>query len=233
MSNAGGQFVKLVLGLPVNDTTSGLKLTRVSAIPASFPSKPSDLISKRIAYKIQFLFELFRAGAKIQEVPISFQIREHGTTKSSWRDIFETVKVVMLLRFSNLLSWKIFTIGIIGLIGLVFQTLVFELIGLRYQLLSASTAALVGGELAILSNFILNDLITFRKTSGSSFWKRIIKFHGVSLGSIAIQWLLIFTTEQFTTNVNYIRAAYFAGIACGFTINYIGYTTFVWKKKKD
>ncbi|HRH26339.1 MAG TPA: glycosyltransferase [Candidatus Paceibacterota bacterium] len=233
LSRFGSLFAKFVLELPINDVTSGLKLSRVKGFAEKLPKIVEDLITRHYAYKIQLLYLMYRYGAQVREVPIAFKVREHDVSKSTAKDIFESMRVVLLLRLQTLGSWKLFRIGLIGIVGIIVQTVVFELLGISYEIVRPSIAAVLGGELAILSNFTLNNHLTFKGTANAidSLVRRIGKFHLVSLGSICIQWVLIFATEQVTSDPTILRSAYALGIILGFFTNYIGYTLFVWKRR--
>jgi dolichol-phosphate mannosyltransferase len=233
LSRFGGLFAKFVLELPINDVTSGLKLSRVKGFAEKLPKTVDDLITRHYAYKIQLLYLMYLYGTQVREVPIAFKVREHDMSKSTIMDIFESMRVVLLLRVQTLASWKLFRIGLIGIVGIIVQTIVFELLGISYEIVRPSVAAVLGGELAILSNFTLNNHFTFSgKTHSTSPLRiRLGKFHLVSLGSICIQWVLIFATEQFTSDPTILRTAYALGIVLGFFTNYIGYTLFVWKRR--
>ncbi len=91
-------FAKYVLWLPTNDNTSGLKLTRVSGFFDKLPLSEDKILSRRHAYKIHLLYSMYRLGAKIKEIPIIFLEREGGASKSTIEDIWESLKVVILLR---------------------------------------------------------------------------------------------------------------------------------------
>ena len=99
LSRFGGLFAKYVLWLPTNDNTSGLKLTRVKGFVDKLSLSEDKILSRRYAYKIQFLYEMVLAGARVKEIPIIFLNRESGDSKSSLEDIIESLKVVALLWF--------------------------------------------------------------------------------------------------------------------------------------
>ena len=90
-----------MLGLPVNDATSGLKLSRVKGFAENLPLDENKVLSKYYAYKIQFLCEMLKMGAKVKEIPIQFLERGGGSSKSTLRDIFDSLYVVLALRFGK------------------------------------------------------------------------------------------------------------------------------------
>lgn len=99
LSRFGSLFTQYMLWLPVKDNTSGFKLTRVEGFASHLPLDKDRILSRRHAYKIHLLYEMFRLGAKIKEVPIKFLERRGGDSKSSSEDIFESLRVVFGLYF--------------------------------------------------------------------------------------------------------------------------------------
>lgn len=231
LSRYGGLFIGFVLEAPVTDPTSGLKLSRLKGLAEKLPRDPKKLITRGYAYKVEFLYRMASLGAKIKEIPIHFLVREHDISKSKLSDVIDFFKVLIRLRLPILHRWKAFKIVLFGFIGLIIQTLIFEFIGIRYQILRPSLAAALGGQLAILSNFTFNNLFTFKGQHTSKWSQRLARFEVVSLGSIAIQWFLVFVAELSTGNVNVIRVAFVLAIVLSFVNNYLGYTRFVWNKK--
>ncbi len=230
LSRYGSIYSRLLLELPVHDITSGLKITRMKEFGENLPYTEDALLTSEYAYKIQFLYDLYRRGARIREIPITFRLREHDMSKSTPRDIIESFRVTALLRFRTLHSWHLLRVAIVGGIGFVLQTSIFEFAGIQFGLVRPSTAALIGGEVAILSNFFLNNRFNFDERT-SPLWRRLGRFHAVSLGSITLQWILIRLAEILSSDPMTLRFVYLISIALGFATNYIGYTLFVWNKK--
>ena len=120
---------------------------------------------------------------------------------------------------------------IVGGIGFIIQSIIFELLGIRFALVAPSTAALIGAEVAVLSNFTLNNRFNFREaTEQHPLMWRLVRFHLVGVGSLASQWTCIFVTEHFTTDHLILRAAFVLGVGIGFIFNYTGYYFFVWRR---
>ncbi|HYF12902.1 MAG TPA: glycosyltransferase family 2 protein [Candidatus Paceibacterota bacterium] len=234
LSRLGSLYSRLLLELPVHDVTSGLKMTRVDGFADKLPQRLEDLLTRYYAYKIQFLARMVELGAKIEEVPIAFRYREHGTSKSTWRDIIQSLKVTAIIRLKTIRQWRLLRVVAIGGIGFVLQGIIFELLGIQFKLLSPSTAALIGAEVAIISNFFLNDYFSFsdKRLSAAPFVQRIARFHLISSGSVASQWIFIFIAERLTQSPPLLRTAFVLGVVLGFAINYAGYYFWVWRKEK-
>jgi dolichol-phosphate mannosyltransferase len=96
LSNGGGRFGRTVLGLNrILDITGGFKIARVKGYMDLFNF--DTLLSKSFAYKIHLLHYMVRRGAKVKEVPITFDKRNAGETKMSWKETQETLKVIFQL----------------------------------------------------------------------------------------------------------------------------------------
>jgi dolichol-phosphate mannosyltransferase len=229
-----GSFVsRLLLELPVHDVTSGLKMTRVRGAANLLPLREEELLTRHYAYKIQFLHAAVQGGARIMEIPIAFRHREYGASKSTWRDITESLKVIALLRLRALPQWRFLRVALIGGFGFIVQYLVFEFASIQFHLLSPAIAALIGSELAIISNFTLGERWAFadRAHAAGLLPLRFIRFQIASLSSVIVQWLLLFTTEHLTTSHLLLRFALVLGVGVGFILNYCGYYFWVWSKR--
>lgn len=98
LSKYGSRFIKIMLSLPTDDNTSGLKLSRVKGFAEKLPLDPKQILSKRHAYKIHFLWEMVKLGARVKEIPIAFLPRKSGDSKSTFEDIIESLRVVAKLK---------------------------------------------------------------------------------------------------------------------------------------
>jgi len=122
---------------------------------------------------------------------------------------------------------------VIGGIGVAVQTVVFELLGIFLHLVSPSTAAVLGAEVGVLTNFYLNNRFSFRdRRHDIPLHVRLLRFHLVVSGSIVLQWLFVFLAERHTSSYLVIHGAYAAGIILGFLWNYTFYLLFVWRHRK-
>ena len=145
----------------------------------------------------------------------------------------------MRISFDNLYAyflehhgWRVLRVVAVGAVGFLIQSAVFEVLGIQLALVAASTAAVIGGECAILSNFALNNRFSFSDAARSvPIFKRLIRFHIVSSGSLLTQWLFVFIAESSTDDDLILRFAFIAGVGIGFLINYTGYYFFVWRKE--
>jgi dolichol-phosphate mannosyltransferase len=104
ISRSGSLFARIVLGLSPNDLTGGFKAWRATTLAAI----PFDGIhAGGYVFQIETTFRASRAGARIREVPITFQDRRVGLSKMSRRIIVEAFIVVVQLRIEELTGrWR-------------------------------------------------------------------------------------------------------------------------------
>jgi dolichol-phosphate mannosyltransferase len=99
ISRSGSLFARIVLGLSPHDLTGGFKAWRGTTLAAI----PFDGIhAGGYVFQIETTFRASRAGARIREVPITFQDRRIGQSKMSRRIIVEAFIVVVRLRLEEL-----------------------------------------------------------------------------------------------------------------------------------
>lgn len=260
LSFFGGLFARLMLfTFNIHDMTSGLKLTKTSYLKRV---DLDHLYSKYYAYKIHILYEIVKMGAKVKEVPIIFYERKEGSSKISRKDTIDSFLVVLKLRVRD--SKRVIKFLIVGGTGFLVQLITQELsvrIGLALFLSNTFSPLLyyltnhygivalrdafaggIGAESAILSNFLWNNIWTFKDTSHikerSNLLVRLLKFNFASMASILIQASMIWTFVRMlgdtlmilsypvpTRIVVVIPTIIFIIIP----LNYFIYNRFVWK----
>ncbi|MEK6647254.1 MAG: glycosyltransferase [Candidatus Firestonebacteria bacterium] len=95
--------IKMLFGLPVRDTQTGIKLFKKEVIKHIFPR----LLVKRYAYDLELLVMAHRFGYKIMEAPVTLHFqRDFGriTLKDMFRTWMDTMAVfyrIRILRFYN------------------------------------------------------------------------------------------------------------------------------------
>jgi dolichol-phosphate mannosyltransferase len=97
ISKGGGIFARTVLRLPYRDLTGGFKAMRISVLQGI------DLDAVHAggyAFQIEMTYRAHRLGARIVEVPITFEERREGSSKMSKAIVLEAFKVVVALRWA-------------------------------------------------------------------------------------------------------------------------------------
>jgi dolichol-phosphate mannosyltransferase len=231
----GGLFTRIVLFFPkinlVRDTSTGLKLTKVKGVLDQIDFSQID---KGFFYKTQILYQLVQNGIKIVEIPIHFKLRKGGGSKLGMSDVIGTLIAVVLLRLKDPKTIQFLKFAVVGFIGYLVNAIGLEVF---YRAgLSPGPATAVATELAIINNFILNNIWTFAEKKIVS-WKRLPykfgEFNLTSLGALVIQTVVVWLgTALFGDQWRQILLV----LAIGFLVlpyNFFMYTTFIWKTRKS
>ena len=126
---------------------------------------------------------------------------------------------------------------LVGLVGLSIQLITFNI--LRHFILPQYANA-IGTELAIISNFLLNNSYSFKqhKISPSDHGyrgmvKKAFHFNIVSLLSFFVQFFVVsIGVHLFGRGAVVENLLVFIGIGLGSLLNYFTYSRFIWKKQK-
>jgi dolichol-phosphate mannosyltransferase len=217
----------------VTDPVSGFFAIRKSVV-AGARLKPRG-------YKI--LLEVLGKGSwkTEREIPFEFSDREVGASKLKVKTIVEYAQQVADIAVYSLLNresaarkeWeKAVRFGIVGLTGIVVnQGLLIYL--KEFAGFALPAASIVAIEVSILSNFILNDLWTFRgdgKHALSGRWQRLVSFQGVSIGGAVINFVILNVLALFL-GVDY-RIANILGILVAFAWNFLVNRNVTWRKAR-
>jgi len=189
LTRYGGLFSRIVLFFPkinkVKDVSTGLKLTRVKGV---LDKVDFSKVIDGFFYKTQLLYQIVNQGAKVIEVPLQFRLREKGESKISSKDVFRTFIGVIKLRLTDPKILRIIKFGTVGFTGYVVNALFLQLFAKMGFAEWAAWAA--STELAILANFTLNNLWTFRveKITGSQkVFLKLLQFNLTASGALIIQ----------------------------------------------
>ncbi len=189
LTKYGGLFSRIVLFFPninkVKDVTTGLKLTRVKNV---LDKVDFSKIANDFCYKTQILYQVVNMGAKVTEIPLQFKLREKGETKMGFNTVIATFKAIILLRLTDPKTLRFIKFGTVGFLGFVvnfFFLRLFRNLGFVEIL-----AWLLSTELAIVNNYILNNVWTFSSEKIGGVKKTAVKFFQFNLtsaGALIIQ----------------------------------------------
>ncbi|HYZ11172.1 MAG TPA: apolipoprotein N-acyltransferase [Actinomycetota bacterium] len=93
LSRGGNLYVRMLLGLPLADATSGFRAYRREAL--------RELVARRLrsegyAFQVELAYRGWRRGLVVAEVPITFEERRHGQSKISRAIVAEALWQVLL-----------------------------------------------------------------------------------------------------------------------------------------
>lgn len=181
-----------------------------------FPRLPSDPMSgyfalsatlfQRISKDInprgfKILLEIVTKAKNIHvaEVGYVFKPREYGESKLSGAVALNYLIALAELRFAGVFSREYLKFVLVGLTGIVVNQLCFA-VAKRYANLPDERALIVGIEAAILWNFTINNLFTFREQMLHSFGaivRGVIFFQGICLIGAYINYAIALHLSHF------------------------------------
>jgi len=88
ISRGGNLYVRIMLGLPVNDATAGFRAYRRQVLEAL---NVGEVRSSGYCFQIEMAHRAWREGFAVVEVPITFTERQAGTSKMSKRIVAEAL----------------------------------------------------------------------------------------------------------------------------------------------
>ena len=178
----------------------------------------------------KFLYELLslsKGKLTVIEIPLVFGFREFGQSKLDLAVIWDFLISLIHNFFGRIIPRRAFSFALVGLIGVFVQMFVI------YFLLAVTDFDFekilpVGVILAATSNYIINNILTFRsnKLSGKNFYFGLFKFLLVaSLPIIANIGVANLFYNQLSSNTFF---AQIAGILVVFIWNYAASSRVVW-----
>ncbi len=212
-----------------------------------FPKLPSDPMSgyfaltnelfKKIApqinprgFKILLEIATRARGIKISEVGYVFRNRTHGESKLTGGVMLNYLVALAELRFGGLVSRKYIQFVLVGMSGIVVNQSVFWL-SRHFFALPDERALLLAIEAAIVSNFFVNNLFTFRDSmlrTGIALLRGFIYFQAVCLTGAYINYAVALHLSHFL-NLN-IYLANTVGIVIASFWNYFLNAHVIWRQ---
>jgi dolichol-phosphate mannosyltransferase len=251
MSIVGNMVAQILLtNFKIKDWTGGFRALRKKVYLAVAPK----ITQKEIlgyTFQIGFLNAADRLKFKIVEIPFKFTDRTLGVSKLPLSYMKDTLSYLIRLRFDDMMNSRVFkfvmvggTATIIQLIGLqIFRKFLPEF--QYYFLTKFLLAVFLSIEIAIASNFVMNNAWTFadRKLAISRWPKKFLQFNLTSGGSILIQLIVNFLGERFIGIFDLFSLPIVGavidtgiifsmiGIGIGLFWNFFAYNKFIWKTK--
>jgi len=240
----GGFTSRFILFFPfkpffqVTDPTTGLRASRVKNFVDHI--NLDKIYSLKFGYKIELLFRMIQLKAKFKEIPLEFGLREKGESKIAKDTAKDILFVSIKCRWYDEFTQKFLKFGIVGGFGFVVNTLGAKIFK-SMMLTPESNISLLNGianamaaELAIISNFIWNNVWTFADQKITSINQLLSKFLTFNLSSVVTGIIIPSIVISLMTLAFGDHLFIFQIIAIfGLTIplNWFVYNKFIWKKK--
>tara|TARA_B100000902_G_scaffold40126_1_gene47724 strand:- start:53272 stop:54003 length:732 start_codon:yes stop_codon:yes gene_type:complete len=104
MSFFASKYVRIITGMPINDSTAGFKCYKREVLQTI---KLDEIQFVGYAFQIEMKFKSWKYGFNLVEVPVIFTDRTEGTSKMSGGIFFEAVFGVIQMKIKSFFrSWK-------------------------------------------------------------------------------------------------------------------------------
>lgn len=230
LSKVGNFLVRfLLLTFSIHDWTSGYRAVKSWV----YKQAREDLVDfNGYTFQVAFLNKAKEINAKITEVPIQFGKRKYGKSKIGG----EYVKNLLFYLISSQMKkyQRFIKFGIVGFVGYLVNAFFlnfFSNLGSPEWFIWAGST-----ELAVINNFVFNNLWTFKKekiTGLIMLINKFLQFNFTSIGALLIQTI-------FGTLGVIVFGAQYRQLLLPFIIvfmvlpyNYFIYNRIIWKTHKN
>lgn len=252
LSVVGNLFIVVVFTDPrIRDWTGGYRAIRRKVYEA-VKDEMSDPKFSGYTFQVGFLRKAVVKGFKVSEVPFKFVDRKVGKSKMGTETITNTLVFVVMTRINEIINSRVFKFAVVGGTGFVINTLALFILSRlpavqhlaiwleqisHFSFINASgTASAIGAEIAIVSNFIWNNLWTFADRKITNPWMilpKFLQFNLSSFGAVLIQFLVVGAGTHFTGEGSISRLVWLVtATAIGMVLNFIIYSKIIWKSDK-
>lgn len=181
VSNLGRKLSKMVCRCELADPMSGFFLLRRTFMEEVIPSVSA------IGFKI--LVDLISSSPRpvvLREVPYRFRQRHHGASKLDTRVLLEYSQLVADKMLGQWIPPRFVLFGAVGMAGVV---LYLAVLGILYQMvrLDFRLSLAIATIAAMTSNFLLNNIITYRdhRLKGAALFRGLFTFYAAcSMGAV-------------------------------------------------
>lgn len=255
ISYFGNLFIRIVLMKPkIHDLTTGFRLTKVKGVLDKI-DLDNLMEPQRFAYKVDLLYQSIKNAKKVVEVPLQFATRTQEASKFATKEMIATFKVAIILGIKD--KQRFIKFGVVGGLGFVVNYVGLELLrnaafveplsntflNLKEKPILKNLATItfwstaIATEMAIISNFVLNNIWTFKEKKIASFIGLIaafLKFNLTSFAAIIIQPFVVGQAAIIFGDTSQVRliALLFALIFVVIPWNYTMYNLLIWKTWK-
>jgi dolichol-phosphate mannosyltransferase len=186
VSYFGNLYIRIVLLKPgIHDLTTGFRLTRVKGVLEKIDLE--HLMEPTLfAHKIDLLYQAVKNSKKVVEVPLEFAARKKEKSKFNSKETIASLKIATILGIKD--KQRFIKFGTVGFIGYLVNAIFLKLFTLWN--VPGFFAWSIPVELSIISNFVLNNIWTFKKekiSGAGNIARKFLAFNGTSLGALLIQ----------------------------------------------
>ena len=218
------EFARKMLRVEIADPMSGFFMIRRDRF--------EQLAPKLSVHGFKILLDVVataQGGLRAVEIPYTFGARQHGESKLDSMVALDFLGLVLAKLSNDIVSLRFILFAMVGGIGLVVH-LTTLFIGLQLFKAPFAEAQAAGAIVAMTSNFILNNFLTYRdqRLKGFALLRGLIAFYIVcSVGLLANVGVAFSVYDQ--EPIWWLAGM--AGALMGVVWNYAMSGLFVWRKK--
>lgn len=218
------EFARKMLRVEIADPMSGFFMIRRDRF--------EELAPKLSVHGFKILLDVVataHGGLRAVEIPYTFGARQHGESKLDSMVALDFLGLVLAKLSNDIVSLRFILFAMVGGIGLVVH-LATLFIGLQLFKAPFAEAQAAGAIVAMTSNFILNNFLTYRdqRLKGFALLRGLIAFYIVcSVGLLANVGVAFSVYDQ--EPIWWLAGM--AGALMGVVWNYAMSGLFVWRKK--
>jgi dolichol-phosphate mannosyltransferase len=222
ISGIAGRLARIVIPAELSDPMSGFFLISRPAF-----ERAARCLSGQ-GFKI--LVDLFASTPvpyRFTEIPYLFRPRLHGQSKLDSLVAWEYLMLLLDKRLGGFVPPRFVSFSAIGVSGVAVH---FITLYCTLQLLSFPIAQACGTIAAMTSNFVLNNILTYRdrRLAGLRFFTGLASFYGIcSIGAVANVGI---ATAAFGQHYTWWVSG-LAGAAVGSVWNYAVSSIFTWRRR--
>lgn len=261
LSVFGNIIISIILAsTAVRDWTTGYRALRKEVYEAVQAELHTEQFSG-YTFQIGFLHKAVRRGFKVVEVPFHFIDRTIGESKLGMEYIVNTLRYILVVRLREIMALRLFKFVVVGGIGFMVNFIFYRVFAalslwssvrslvpaaevLNAFISNESLAVILGAELAIVSNYTLNNIWTFkdRQISGLKHIGKFLQFNLGSVGSVVIQYITMQVLVAALGVFTVLRVLQFSiasdnfylalGVLLGMIWNFTVYNKIIWRKKR-
>lgn len=227
----GNLFIRIVMVKPsLHDLTTGFRLTKVNGVLDKI-DLDNLMEPHRFAYKVDLLYQSIKNSKKTVEVPLEFASRTEEASKFDIKEMISTFKVAIILGIKD--KQKFIKFAIVGFTGFIVNFVFLRIF--RNMGFSETLNWLFSTEMAIISNYTLNNIWTFKSSKISGLLKtayKFIQFNFTSAGALVIQSIFgPLGVKLIGEQYDFIVLAFVVGFMV-LPYNYFMYNVVIWNTWK-
>jgi dolichol-phosphate mannosyltransferase len=222
ISNVAARLARLIVAADLSDPMSGFFMMSRPAFERS--------VRRLSGQGFKILLDLFAStpvAFRFAEVPYVFGQRRHGESKLDSFVIWEYLMLLTDKLVGRYVPARFISFALIGGLGVVVH---FTTLYLGLKLVAFPAAQAIAAFVAMTSNFVLNNVLTYRdrRLSGRRFVTGLLSFYAVcGLGAVANVGI---ASAAFAEHYTW-WASGLAGVVVGVVWNYAVSSVFTWRHK--